>query len=307
MLKSSFLSANTTFFSLLKIMVPAIIIIKIMEILGAITWLAKTLDPVMGILGLPGETGLVWATCLLANLFAAVLVFFDQVDYQSLTVMQTSILASMMLIGHVIIVEGAIAKKVGLSWWLTILYRIGGAILFGFLIKTVCQEFGLLQQSVSLSYIPSYVVDQSLWQWSLDQFYSLIILYLMLLGLVLLINFMKKSGINDLLERMLAPLLYIIGIKRSAASLTMIGMLLGLAYGGGLLMNESKRDNIDKKDIFLSMSLISLFHSLIEDTLVVLLLGPSFWVIVPFRLLFALVIVKILHTTSLYYEKHLVL
>ena len=293
--KGLFSSTNTTFITLLKIMVPALIVIKVLEEIGAVTWLAEILDPVMGPIGLPGEAGIIWATCLVANIFTALMVFFTQIDYSSFTVMQASILASLMLIGHTLIVEGAISAKVGLNWGLMIVLRIGGALLFGWLVNITCTELGLLQQPLSLDFVPQPKEDQGLWGWALDQLYGLVFLYVVLLALILLIRIMNKIGLNSILERALAPVLVSLGISKRAAPMTLIGMTLGLTYGSGLLIHEAQKDSISKRDIFLSICLISLCHSLIEDTLIVMLIGANLWVIVFFRLLFALGVVFLIN------------
>ena len=43
---------------LYKIMVPIIIVVKVLQELGLIVWLARPLAPVMHVVGLPGEMGL---------------------------------------------------------------------------------------------------------------------------------------------------------------------------------------------------------------------------------------------------------
>ena len=276
-------------------MVPAIIIIKILEMAGAVTWLGEVMDPAMGFLGLPGEAGLVWATCVLGNIFAALVIFFTQVDYGSFNVMQVTILGSMMLIAHALLIEGAIAKKTGLSWGLTLLLRIGGAILFGWLIKITCSYFGILQQPVVLDFIPQSSGEQTLSEWALGQLYGLFLVYLILMSLIALVKVMNRIGLNALLERLMAPVLHKIGIGERAASMTLIGMTIGLTYGGGLLIHESKKETISKRDIFLSICLISLCHSLIEDTLIIMLMGVNLSVIVFFRLLYALAVVFVIN------------
>ena len=54
------LEALATSWELLKITIPVVIITKILEELGMITILSAVMEPVMGIIGLPGSLGLVW-------------------------------------------------------------------------------------------------------------------------------------------------------------------------------------------------------------------------------------------------------
>jgi len=51
--------------------------------------------------------------------------------------------------------------------------------------------------------------------------------------------------------------------------LAIVGITLGVSFGGGLLINEAKRGHISPRDIFVAMMLLNLLHSLIEDTLLV--------------------------------------
>jgi hypothetical protein len=43
-------------------------------------------------------------------------------------------------------------------------------------------------------------------------------------------------------------------MSKNAAPITIIGMALGLAYGGGLIINEARSRLVSKKDAFLSLS-----------------------------------------------------
>ena len=59
---------------------------------------------------------------------------------------------------------------------------------------------------------------------------------------------LKKSGIIDRLNNLLEPALKVLGMSKNAAPITMIGMTLGLAYGGGLIIKEAKSGILSKKD-----------------------------------------------------------
>jgi hypothetical protein len=68
-------------------------------------------------------------------------------------------------------------------------------------------------------------------------------------------------------------------------------MVMGLTYGGGLIIQESKSGAVRAKDVFASLTLMGLTHSLIEDTLLLSLLGAHLSGILWARLLFSLVVV----------------
>ena len=74
----------------------------------------------------------------------------------------------------------------------------------------------------------------------------------------------------------------------------LIGLTLGISFGGGFLIEESKKNNISKKDIILSLSFLSLCHSIIEDTILILLLGSHISGILFFRIIYTIIVIIIM-------------
>ena len=57
---------------------------------------------------------------------------------------------------------------------------------------------------------------------------------------------------------------------------------------------ENKKKEINKKDIFLSLSFLGLCHSIIEDTILILLLGSHISGILFFRFIYTVIIILIM-------------
>ena len=104
----------------------------------------------------------------------------------------------------------------------------------------------------------------------------------------------KNTGALDKLNNYLKPSLKIFGMSKNAAILPLIGMTLGLAYGGGLIVKEAKSKLISKKDTFLSFSFMGLSHSLIEDTILTVAIGASLFGILLGRVLFTIVVMLLI-------------
>ena len=122
-------------------------------------------------------------------------------------------------------------------------------------------------------------------------------LMIMFVILVFLVQFMKLLdliGLTKFLQRILHPLLSNLGIGKEATNITIIGITLGISYGGGLIIRESRMGTIPPRDIFFSLVLMGLFHSFVEDTLLLMLLGGSLWGYFVGRLIFALLVVWLL-------------
>ncbi|HBY85664.1 MAG TPA: hypothetical protein DEO86_07300, partial [Colwellia sp.] len=112
-IKSIFQEVSQVYLTLLKVMVPAIIVVKILDLLGGTQWLAEVLAPFMKLVGLPEQLGLVWATAILTNIFTAMVVFVDTTAQLELSVAQVSVIGILILISHSVPIEGAVAKMVG--------------------------------------------------------------------------------------------------------------------------------------------------------------------------------------------------
>jgi len=78
---------------------------------------------------------------------------------------------------------------------------------------------------------------------------------------------------------LLRPFLRVLGISKEVTNLTIIGITLGLSFGGGLLISEAKRGHTAARDVFTAIMLLNLLHSLIEDTLLTMLIGADFYTI----------------------------
>lgn len=281
------------YLTLLKILVPTLIIVKVLEVMGATAVLAAVLGPVMALIGLPESAGLVWATTLLTNIYTGMVVFLSLAEQQSLTVAQVSVLGTLMLIAHALPFEGAVAKKAGVPWWFTLSLRIGGALLLAAIVHLCYQHFGWLQEPNQLAW-QAPETDGLLVTWVTDQLLTIGAIFFIILTLVSLLRLLRKLGIEKLLHWALFPLLRLLGIGREAANITIVGITMGLSFGAGILLNEVGKGKLGKRDVLLTVSFLGLCHSLIEDTLLVMLLGAHLSAILWARLAFSVITIALM-------------
>jgi hypothetical protein len=273
--------------TLYKIMIPTLIVVKALEQLGALAYLSWLLSPLMNLVGLPETMGIVWTATIMTNLYAGMLIFFDLAQSETLSVAQVTVLCTMMLIAHGLPIEARIAQRAGIKLPITLLVRIGGALLFGFVLQQIYSTGGFLQEANKIAWEPG-VIDTSLQAWAITQVKSLVIILVIIALLLSVLKALRLVGFDRLLEALLSPFLRLMGIGREATTLTVIGMTLGLAIGGGLLIREAEQGHVSRRDIFASLTMLALAHSLIEDTLLMMLLGAHVSGIIWGRLLFTL-------------------
>ncbi len=276
---------------LFKVMIPIIILVKLLQEFGLISYLAWPLKPVMGLIGLPAEMGLVWATAIINNIYTGLIVLASLAGETPVTAAQATVLGVLLLIGHGLPMEGAIARKSGARFFFQCFIRLAGAFVLAWILNTIYTTTGTLQGPATMlfSLDPNAMADTSLTQWALDQGRNLLSVFGIILALMIMMKLLHAIKVIDLMNRILRPVLKLIGIGPKASAITVIGLTMGLSYGGGLIINEAKNGNVGKEDIFYSLTLMGLCHSLIEDTLLLMLIGGHLSGIFWGRLLFAII------------------
>jgi hypothetical protein len=99
------------FWDLTKVMIPAYGVTLALDQLGVIGRLAHAARPLMEALGLPGDAAVPLVVGYVLNIYAAV----GSMQALDLTARQVTILAIAILIGHNLVVEGAVLHKAGTS------------------------------------------------------------------------------------------------------------------------------------------------------------------------------------------------
>jgi len=292
-IKDVFSDTISTSLILFKIMIPVSIIVKILEYTGLITQIGDILSPFMQLIGLPGETGLVWATAMITNIYGGIIVFITLASEQIFTVAQATILGSMILIAHSLPVEVTIARKAGIRVWFTIIFRILSACLFGFILHTIFSFFQLFNTPSSMAWTKA-PQNATILDWIINQLRNYLLIFIIIFTLLLLMKLLKKAGIINRLNQWMEPALEFLGMSKKAAPITIIGTTLGISYGGGLIIKEAQSGDLSKKDAFLSVSMMGLSHSLIEDTILMMTIGASLVGILFGRVIFSIIIMIIL-------------
>lgn len=279
--------------TLFRVMIPIMVVMKVLQEFGLIGGLSALLQPVMELVGLPGAMGLVWATAMITNLYGGIVVFAGLAAETPMSVAQVTVVASMMLIAHALPIEARIAQKAGVSVVLTLCLRIGMAVLFALLFNNIYLFGGWLQQPALLLWQPE-AGAQGLTQWIYDQLLGLGLIFLIVFALVLLLDLLQRLGVISWINSRLRPLLRLLGIGREAETITLVGLTLGISYGGALLIEEARAGHVHPRDVLYSISLLGLSHSLIEDTLLMMLIGADLSGILLGRVVFSVVMIFLL-------------
>lgn len=276
---------------LFKLMIPISIIIRLIQEFNILPYISTYLDPVMKLCGLPAELSLVWITSMIVNIYGGILSLFAIYPSLSepLSSAQLTVLLTMILIAHTFPIELKIAQKAGVRFGFMLLFRFGCGIVFGMILSFIYSTFNILQEPVQLS--KAFVVHDPSWKaWVLNELKNYMIIICIIFSLILAMRILELTGFMRRINHALHPIIKTLGISDEVLPITLIGLTLGIAYGGGLVIEESRRKQIKPKDIFYSLILMGLFHSIFEDTLLMLGMGGHYSGIIIFRFVMAFII-----------------
>ena len=270
-----------------RFLIPIVILVRVLEVSGLIPWLSMPMRPVMDLIGLPAELSLAWISCVLVSMYSGLMVLISLApQLPELTVAQMTVFGVLVLIAHSLVLEVRIAGQCGVSMRFQFFLRLCSGILAAFLLHLVLDGFHLLQHKAVFLLAAE---ESAGWgEWLLQQTKTLAQMYVIICAVMLLQRFLDAFRISDLLGRLLGPVLRLLGISPKAVSVVVIGFTMGLLYGSGILIKNAQQGTLSRRDTLCAISLLGLSHSLIEDTLLLTLVGGSLWGLLGFRLVFTL-------------------
>lgn len=98
-------------------------------------------------------------------------------------------------------------------------------------------------------------------------------LALIITAVMIMVEFFQEYRILDKLLALTSPFTRLLGISGEANLPLMAGLLLGIGYGGAIIIDSTRQGKLSSYDIYLINLFLVLCHSLIEDTLIWVALG----------------------------------
>lgn len=289
MLKRGLMVGLQTTWTLGKIIFPITLIVTILGHTPVLDWLATILAPVMGWIGLPGEAAIPLVLGNVLNLYAAI----GAILTLELTVKEVFILAVMLSFSHNLFVESAVAAKVGIRMSVVLLVRIGLAVLSAFLIHLFwaggeeTAQYGLVS-SAAQPELDGWLAIA--WNGVTTATLGILQLALIVIPLMIAIQFMKERNWLKVLSKGMAPVTRMLGIKENTSTTLASGLLFGLAFGAGVMIQAAKEDGVAKKDLYLVFIFLVACHAVIEDTLIFIPLGIPVWPLLIIRVVTAILL-----------------
>lgn len=271
----------------MKIILPVSLFVGFLDYFGILVYLAQFLDPVFMHMGLPGSTAIVFITSIFLPLYAPLAIIISM----PITLRELTILALMCQTAHNLPVESAIQAKTGTSFWAMTFLRIAVSIGIALFLNLVLpQDMGMpLFDTTAVEAVST--VGQLLAIWIKNS----VKMGLILFGIILLLNVLYKIleayRLIFKLSKTIEPVLRFFGLSSSVGFLWLIGYIVGLAYGGALMIDQMNEGKVSRTDARLLNYHLAVSHSVLEDNLLFVALGVSYLLILAVRLTVALAVV----------------
>ncbi|MEG1553502.1 MAG: nucleoside recognition protein [Rikenellaceae bacterium] len=258
---------------LLKLMLPIMLAVSLLSYYGVMEYVSSLFSPFFEFIGLGGDASIVFMTSICLNIYSAIGVIAGL----SLDIREVTILATMCLISHNMIIETKIQQKAGANGFVMVLLRISMSLFAAWCLNLVLPDkinsALVIEQAASAPQSLLEVVSQ----WFFVSLPLVIKLVCIIYSLHLLQGILIEYKLMPLLTKPLAPLMKIMGLPESTTLTWLIANTLGLAYGGVAIVNEVDKGLITKQESKYLNTSIAITHSLIEDTLLFVALGVMLW------------------------------
>lgn len=260
-----------TTWALGKVIFPVTVIVSILQYTSVLPWVIDLITPLMAMIGLSGDAAIPLVIGNFLNLYAAI----GAILTLDLTVKEVFLIAVMLSFSHNLLVESSVAVKVGVKLWTIVLVRLGLAFSSAIIINLVWNggselaKYGMVPAKGEQISGWGSILLESVTKASFGIFQLAIIV----IPLMVAVQIMKDKQWLAVSSRWMAPATKALGMKENTSTTMAAGLLIGLAYGAGVMIQAVQEDGVSKKDVTLAFIFLVACHAVVEDTLIFVPLG----------------------------------
>ena len=293
-IKKGLLVGFQTTWTLSKIIFPITLILVILQFTPILPWVINLVSPIMSVFGLRGEAAIPLVLGNFLNLYAGIAGILSL----ELTVKEVFILAVMLSFSHNLFIETAVALKVGVKLWVVLLVRLGLASISAIVINLVWSggsevaTYGMAPKVVAVPDGWFEIILLGLQKAS----FGVLQLAIIVIPLMVIIQYLKDRNYLQRFSEKLIPLTKVLGIAPNASMTLVSGLVIGLAFGAGVMIQAVSEDGVSKKDATLVFIFLVACHAIVEDTLIFIPLGIPILPLFFLRLFTAFVLTIVVAT-----------
>ncbi|TKC13857.1 nucleoside recognition domain-containing protein [Robertmurraya kyonggiensis] len=282
-----------TVWTLGKIIFPVTLVVAFLQHTPILPWIIDLIAPLMGLIGLSGDAAIPLVIGNFLNIYAAIGAIFTL----DLSVKEVFIIAVMLSFSHNMFIESSVVTRVGVKLWVALVVRIGLAFISAIVINLVWHGGN---QAAKYGLIPTEESATGLWNMIFHAVEKAVLgivqLAIIVIPLMVAIQILKDLKWLAIFSKWMAPVTRALGMKENTSTTLVAGLLFGLAYGAGVMIQAVKEEGVSKKDATLAVIFLATCHAVVEDTLIFVPLGIPVLPLLTIRLVMAIVITVIVAT-----------
>ena len=274
-----------------KIVFPVTVIVTILQYTPVLDWFIRLVSPLMALLGLPGEAAMPLVLGNALNLYAGIgaIISFD------FTVKEVFIMAMMLSFSHNLFIESSVASKAGVNWWLISGIRIALALIAALVINLLWSGGS---EPAQYGFIASQEAELTSWVQIVlyalkTAFLAVLQLSIVIFPLMLVMQFFRELGWLHIISKAFSPFTKFLGMQKNTSFTLVTGLVIGLAFGAGVMIQAVKEDGVSKKDMILALIFLVTCHAVVEDTVIFIPLGIPVLPLLAIRFVTAVVLTMI--------------
>jgi len=268
---------------------PVTFVVSVFQYTVAYEFLLSVLAPMMSVFDLPGEATVPLVLGNLVGLYAGI----GAMLAMELTVKEVFTLAVMLGFSHMLPVEAAVCRRVGVSAALVVSTRLALSVAAGVAVGYFWDgggevaRYGLVAPGEG---VPDGWVEVSVNAgWTAGV--GILQLALVVIPVMFGIQILKDLGALERFGNLMRPLMRPLGIAPRGAVTMAGGLTFGLAFGAGIIMEQAREQKFTRREITLIILFLSACHAVVEDTLIFVPLGINVLPLLLIRLTVAVVLV----------------
>lgn len=271
---------------MIEITVGVSFAMMLLKYFNILPWISDLISPIFKYFGLPGSAALAYLSGYFVNCYSAIAVISSLgMDWRAVT-----IIATMVLCSHSMILETAVLRKTGASAVRMVVVRTLTALALGFILNLILPGSAeeIVDSAAQEWDIPFWT---TLWQWFLSTLKLVLLMVVIIFALNILQRILSEFGIMDVIARFFRPLMYVLGLPSNTTFLWLVANIVGLGYGAAAMLDEIGRGSVSNRDVKLLDTHICVSHSNVEDLMLMTALGGIWWVMLLIRVAAAIVLV----------------
>lgn len=287
-IKNGLKAGFSTTWKLSKIIFPITVLVTILQHTPVLPWVINLIAPFMNIFGLSGDAAIPLVLGNAINLYAGIagIISLD------LTVKEVFILAVMLSFSHNLFVETAVALSVGVRLWVVLVVRFGLAA-FSAIVINLLWKGGAEQAQYGLT-PPTTVVPDGWLEIILfglqKASFGVLQFAIIVIPLMVIIQYVRDKMYLQKASEKMGAFTKMLGIQPNASMTLLSGLVIGLAFGAGVMIQAVREDGVTKKDATLVFIFLVACHAVIEDTLIFMPLGIPILPLIIIRVVTAFVL-----------------